>query len=80
MMERIEVQKENPEVDLINMFRVFDKDETNCVSKAELTNIFLSIYQIHDPELNLTREEIHEIITYFDNDKDGKMSFDGIII
>jgi Ca2+-binding EF-hand superfamily protein len=78
MMERIEYQKENPEHDLINMFRVFDKDEQNCVTKIELNNIFQTLVNSSNSELNLTNDEISEIITYFDHDKDGKMSFNGI--
>ena len=80
MMERIEFQKENPEHDLINMFRVFDKDEQNCVTKTELNNIFQTLVNSSNSELNLTNDEISEIITYFDHDKDGKMSFNGIYI
>ena len=43
MMDRIQIRKENAEDDLQIMFRVFDKDETNCVTRSELKNIFQTL-------------------------------------
>jgi Ca2+-binding EF-hand superfamily protein len=71
MMDRIQIQKENAEDDLQIMFRVFDKDETNCVTKSELKNILQTLD-------DLNKNEINDIIDYFDIDQDGKISFDGI--
>ncbi len=70
-MDRIQIQKENAEDDLQIMFRVFDKDETNCVTKSELKNILQTLD-------DLNKNEINDIIDYFDIDQDGKISFDGI--
>lgn len=69
-MDRIQIQKENAEDDLQIMFRVFDKDETNCVTKSELKNILQTLD-------DLNKNEINDIIDYFDIDQDGKISFDG---
>ena len=71
MMDRIQIQKENAEDDLQIMFRVFDKDETNCVTRSELKNIFQTLD-------DLNKNEINDIIDYFDINQNGKISFDGI--
>lgn len=70
-MDRIQIRKENAEDDLQIMFRVFDKDETNCVTRSELKNIFQTLD-------DLNKNEINDIIDYFDIGQNGKISFDGI--
>jgi Ca2+-binding EF-hand superfamily protein len=73
MMDRIQIRKENAEDDLQIMFRVFDKDETNCVTRSELKNIFQTLD-------DLNKNEINDIIDYFDIGQNGKISFDGIYL
>lgn len=53
-------------------YRVFDKDENDCVPFSELRFVFSHLD-------GLSRIEINEIIKYFDDDSDGKMSFNGTI-
>ena len=68
-MDRIQIQKENAEDDLQIMFRVFDKDDTNCITKSELENIFKTF------DDSSMRNEFSDIFEYFDFDQDGKISF-----
>lgn len=62
----------NTEEDLMIAFRVFDKDENDCVPVSELSYILTSLDGI-------SLMEVDEVIRYFDRDGDGIVTFDGNI-
>ena len=67
MMQRIS-KIANTTEDLMLAYRVFDKDDNDCVPFSELRFVFSQLD-------GLSCIEINEIIKYFDDDSDGKMSF-----
>ena len=72
MMEKRK-DKTDTEQEIINAFRVFDKDGNGLISKAELTNIMSILGD------TLTNEEIDEMIIEADVDGDGFINYEEFV-
>lgn len=59
------VKETDSEQELINAFKVFDKDGSGTISSEELRNALKSLGE------NLTNEELDEMIKLADKDGDG---------
>ena len=51
-------------------FRVFDKDGSGTVSQQELMAVLCNVGD------TLTEDEVRDLMTSFDTDQDGQLSFD----
>ena len=66
--------KENaPEIEIINMFQIFNKENNGLISKEELLHIIRTFGE------TLTDEEIQEIITEADVDGDGYINYEEFV-
>ena len=66
--------KENdPEIEIINMFQIFNKDNNGLISNEELFHIIRTFGE------TLTDEEIREIITEADVDGDGYINYEEFV-
>ncbi|XP_048574485.1 calmodulin-like protein 5 [Triticum urartu] len=63
----------DPEEELREAFRVFDKDHDGHISKAELGHVMISLGE------KLTDEEVEEMIQEADLDGDGLVNFDEFV-
>ena len=72
MMEKRKNEADT-EQEIINAFRVFDKDGNGLISKAELTNIMSILGD------TLTNEEIEEMIIEADVDGDGFINYEEFV-
>ena len=72
MMEKRKDEADT-EQEIINAFRVFDKDGNGLISKAELTNIMSILGD------TLTNEEIEEMIIEADVDGDGFINYEEFV-
>lgn len=59
------------EDELMQSFRIFDKDGNGYISAAELKHVMLSLGE------KLTDEEIEEMINEADANNDGQVDYDG---
>ena len=66
--------KENdPEIEIINMFQIFNKENNGLISNEELFHIIRTFGE------TLTDEEIREIITEADVDGDGYINYEEFV-
>ena len=66
--------KENdPEIEIINTFQIFDKDNNGLISNEEFFHIIRTFGE------TLTNEEIQEIITEADVDGDGYINYEEFV-
>ena len=66
--------KENdPEIEIINMFQIFNKENNGVISNEELFHIIRTFGE------TLTDEEIREIITEADVDGDGYINYEEFV-
>ena len=66
--------KENdPEIEIINMFQIFNKENNGLISNEELFHIIRTFGE------TLTDEEIREIITEADVDGDGFINYEEFV-
>ena len=66
--------KENdPEIEIINMFQIFNKENNGLISNEELFHIIRTFGE------TLTYEEIQEIITEADVDGDGFINYEEFV-
>ena len=66
--------KENdPEIEIINMFQIFNKENNGLISNEELFHIIRTFGE------TLTDEEIQEIITEADVDGDGFINYEEFV-
>ena len=66
--------KENdPEIEIINMFQIFNKENNGLISNEELFRIIRTFGE------TLTDEEIREIITEADVDGDGYINYEEFV-
>lgn len=72
MMEKRKNEADT-EQEIINAFRVFDKDGNGLISKAELTNIMSILGD------TLSNEEIEEMIIEADVDGDGFINYEEFV-
>ena len=72
MMEKRK-EEADTEQEIINAFRVFDKDGNGLISKAELTNIMSILGD------TLRQEEIEEMIIEADVDGDGFINYEEFV-
>ena len=72
MMEKRKDEADT-EQEIINAFRVFDKDGNGLISKAELTNIMSILGD------TLSNEEIEEMIIEADVDGDGFINYEEFV-
>lgn len=62
----------DPEKEMRDAFRVFDKDGNGYISKSELKSVMHSLGE------KLNDQEIEEMIRAADADKDGAINYSGI--
>jgi len=62
--------KSDPEKELRDAFRVFDKDDSGSISRAELKLLMLKLGQ------NLTENEIDQMMDIADENGDGEISYE----
>ena len=73
LMHRRTKDEDSLKLDLINAFKIFDKDNDKLISNEELLLVLTSLGQ------NLSEEEIHDIIEEADADKDGHINYEEFV-
>ena len=61
----------NPEEEMLEAFRVFDKDGNGFISADELSHVMTTLGE------KLTRDEVEAMIREADLDKDGLVNYNG---
>ena len=70
MLNEVDTEEEIREA-----FRCFDKNAQGSIPEQELRQVLKYIMTIDSLELDLTDEEIEEVIKYADADSDGLINF-----
>ncbi len=70
MLNEVDTEEEIREA-----FRCFDKNAQGSIPEQELRQVLKHIMTMQHLELDLTEEEIEEIIKYVDTDGDGLINF-----
>jgi calmodulin len=73
IIRRDSVRKEDEEKTLRRAFKLFDKDGSGTIDKSELERITTQMGE------SLSKEELEQMLTLVDTNKDGKIDYDGMI-
>lgn len=71
-----QTREDDARKELQDIFNAIDTDNNGVIDNTELRNVMRVIFSGAD-DMKLTKEEIDEMISEVDGDKDGRMTFDG---
>ena len=71
MMVKFQSNIHDPEVEMREAFRVFDKDGNGFISAQELQSVMCNLGE------KLSEEDVREMIREADLDKDGQVNYNG---
>ncbi|XP_065889841.1 calmodulin-like isoform X2 [Dysidea avara] len=74
MSRKIKESSANVQEDIVDAFRVFDKDANGFISAAELRHVMMNL-----GDQKLTEEEVEEMIREADVDGDGQINFEDFV-